>query len=172
MNQQEIELYNLYDLWYEPFWHKPWFLLVIVSVALLMVALLLFWLIKIRKKTKQRLKEPGQEALDQLTMLQQQVHECKSVVSRKQFYSNLTRILKRYLVRRYGFALESKTDEEVVLIIRNSEFPIELFKSLSTVFNGALYIKFAHQDAAFDQMNQDLDQVVSIIKLTSINPPS
>ncbi len=170
MNQQELELFDLYDLWYEPFWHKPWFWPLVFSVIFLLIMLVLYWGIKKRMKTKQIIKEPWQEALEQLTILK--VHEYKSITARKQFYSNLTYILKRYLIRRYGIALESKTDEELIVIIRNSEFPVELFATLSTIFNDALYIKFAHQDAAFQQMNHDLEHTISIIKSTGIHTPS
>ncbi len=170
MNQQELELFDLYDLWYEPFWHKPWFWPIVVTVILLLAALVVYWFVKKRMKTKQIIKEPWQEALEQLAILK--VHECKSITARKQFYSNLTYILKRYLIRRYGIALESKTDEEIIVIIQNSEFPVELFATLSTIFNGAQYIKFAHQDAALEQMNYDLEHTISIIKSTGSNTPS
>jgi hypothetical protein len=167
--KKEIELFDLYGLWYEPFWHKPWFWPCLISLGLLLCVASLHWFMQKRKSRKRLLKEPWQEALEQLDVLR--IQECTNVLLRKNFYLDLTSILKRYLIRRYGLSLESKTDEEILIMVKDSEFPIEYFINLSAIFNGALYVKFADQDAAFDQMAQDLEGTISIVKFTGA-PPS
>ncbi len=167
----EIPLFDLYDLWYEPLWHKSWFWWLICLFVFSVIVLGVFWFIRKRRAHKHGIeKTPWQIALERLEYIK--LEDYNDPASHKLFYSELTAILKRYLTGRYDVHLESKTDEEVIIVVRESEFPKELLDRLSSIFHGALYIKFAHQDAAYQQMQHDLERSIDIITTTATEQKS
>jgi hypothetical protein len=158
----EIPLYDLYDLWYEPVWHKAWFWWCVGGLlfALGMIGIILF--IRMYKARKHTLaKTPSQILVERLNALN--IEAFKKPEKHKLFYSELTDILKCYLIQHYGMSLESKTDDEVIMLIKTSLVPQELHENLASIFYGALYIKFAHKDAAYQQMHDDLQRSMEIV---------
>ena len=163
MDSQKIPIYDLYDIWYEPFWCKPWFIPSILLLFLLLFSLLIWYFLKKRKK-KKIIKDPWDHALQKMNALN--LKNFADTKIHKKFYSQVTTILKEYYSRRYGLFLQSKTDEEVVEIIYSSEFPHSLYESLRGIFQGAQYIKFANQDAAVERIKNDLKISMELIKKT------
>lgn len=159
----DIKIYELYSVWYDPVWyHIPWWS-VFSIVLVICAALTLFFY---RRYNAYRIKhvDPWQKALDQLSTLKPELFE--SAEHHKIFYTYLTGILKEYLSHRYGINLAGKTDQEVIDNMQSSEFPNDLLKQLQTVFQGAVVIKFSHQESAFDHMKFDLRRSIDIVRNT------
>ena len=66
---------------------------------------------------------------------------------------------------RYGFDLIGKTDEEVVVFLKKTgRFSSQQIDDLQEIFMGGIYIKFANESAAQDQIEKDFKRSVLIIK--------
>lgn len=162
-DKPKIPMYDLYDLWYEPFWHKSWFWPVVMSLLVLLVCFIIWFVLSKRKQTVV-VKTPWQEALDKFAQVD--LEHFKDSSKHKQFYSEITLILKNYLSRRYGLILASKTEQEVIGVITSSEFPDFQLENLTAIFQGALFVKFANQNAAFQKMVHDLNVSKGIVEST------
>lgn len=158
-----LPIFDLYDVWYEPFWHKPWFWPVITSFFILFFLIIVIVIIKKRRK-KVVILDPWDWALQKFDELV--VNEFRAPEMHKQFYFTLTAILKDYFSKRYSLELTSKTDEEVIEIICASDFPQSLQSSLKSIFHGAQYIKFAKQDVVLEKMHQDLKNSKRFVRET------
>ncbi|OQA33904.1 MAG: hypothetical protein BWY54_00912 [Candidatus Dependentiae bacterium ADurb.Bin331] len=166
MNKQSgIELYDLYDWWYQPFWYHPiarivgWLL---VSGLILIMFFFLYRLLK--KRAAQKTREPWQDALSELQGIKLILFEDPE--THKIFYAQLTALLKTYLGKRYGLALNDKTDHEVIEQIACSPLPVDLQEHVRALFQGAQLIKFAHQEGAQDRMRFDLMRAIDIVRNT------
>jgi hypothetical protein len=161
-SQHQIPLYDLYDIWYTPFWHKPWFLLstAFVFIVLMSIAIWLF----LRKRKQNKKIDPWNIAIKQLKELD--INQFKKPDSHKLFYSRITIIMKKYLTERYMQEFESKTDDEVIEILSQLSFSDDLRKKLKIVFDGAIYIKFSPYDAIIDHMKRDLEASLEVVQKT------
>ncbi|MEX0940890.1 MAG: hypothetical protein WDZ41_06040 [Candidatus Babeliales bacterium] len=162
-NITEIPIYDLYGLWYKPFWKEPWFLVLLLMLFLIFFAAITFWFVWKRNNIMPT-KEYWQEALEQFSALD--IDRFLKDEAYAVFYFKLTQVMKKYLSLRYGLPLESKTDEEVITIIRTAEFPLEFFADLSKIFDSAVFIKFAKQNTIHENMKNDLSICINIIKKT------
>ncbi|MGE0206562.1 MAG: DUF4381 family protein [Candidatus Babeliales bacterium] len=160
---------DLYDLWAASWWQQRWFW-VLIGIMATLIAFGLFFLIKKFKQSKKTNQDPWQEALALLQMIDPEGF--KDRLAHKDFYAQVTLILKNYLGARYDLALASKTDDEVIELVCSSSFPASLHDSLKEIFTGALFVKFANQDAAFQKMLQDLEASMKMVKVTMPSPPS
>lgn len=165
--EKQLRIYELYDLWHEPLWQQPWFLITI-SCLIILLCIIIIWLIVRYRKKRQTLLSPWQEALKRLSALDMQRYS--DAHFHKEFYHEITKILKTYLNRRYGLNLASQTDEEVLIAIKNTEFPSPQHVSLEKILQGALLIKFANHEAAQEQIKADLECAKECIRQTI--PPS
>ncbi len=158
-----IKIYELYGLWYEPFWKHPYFIIFLILFILLILTLFV-WIIKKIKAKRKVIQDPWQEALTQLKALDLTLFQDQE--THKIFYSHLTSILKNYLSQRYDLMLEGKTDQEVVMLLANSSFPSDLHNYLKPIMQEALTIKFANYYAAIERMRYDLMHSIDIVRNT------
>ena len=162
--EKQIRLYDdLYDLWYEPFWHKPWFIIFAGCLATVFLVGLI-WLVIRSIKKKKKVLTPWQEALKNLMALNIASYEMPS--RHKDYYQQLTGILKRYVSRRYGCFLASKTDQEVINALKETELAHDLQEQLEDIMQGAVFVKFANQQAAHEKMKLDLQRAQELIQKT------
>jgi hypothetical protein len=162
--EKQIRIYDLYDLWYEPFWQKPWFI-VLASVLSVMLLIGFVWLLMYYRKKQKSLLTPWQEALQDLENL---VHENYNLPTKhKEFYQQVTAVLKKYLSRRYGCVLVSKTDQEIITVLAQTEFSQDLRQQLEEIMQGAVFIKFANQQAIKEQMKLDLQRAQELVRKTT-----
>ncbi len=162
---EETGLYENYGIWHIPFWQTTTFYIIIgIVVSLLFIFLL--WFI-IRKycigKGKQNIPTWA-VALRKLEELKKQ--NIATVASGKMFYIATTAILKQYLEQRYGFDLQGKTDTEVINYLKRENASSELVQDIESIFAGSEMIKFANMQAAQEQINNDFECSIAIIKRT------
>ena len=163
-----LAMYELYDIWYEPFWHEPWFWYFVGFLGFILLGIIVWFCFVKKRKTKATVHVPWQEALASLKAINLDLYS--DHLMHKVFYVELTTVLKTYLSKRYQLQLASCTDQEVAKIISKSSFPTHLVGPLERIVNGALVIKFANKDAAVEQMKYDLIRSIDIISQT-IPPP-
>ena len=147
------QLYDIYEPWYKPFWNKTVFIILIFSLLALLITYF-----ALRKKKKNFTFE--EKILIELNNLKVNTKDYKK------FYFNLSDILKKYLSFRYNLNLSSKTDEEVLLELKDSGFPSIWLDKLKNIFMGAITIKFAKEESSKAKMEHDLNDSILLTKET------
>lgn len=125
---------------------------------------------KVRKAAKEVVLPPYEEAIFALKKLDEShlINENKS----KQYYSNLTEIVKRYLDREVDdTVLESTTDEliERLQLHRDAghfDFDRETIKQLDQILKRADLVKFAKMQQGVGQAEADRNTIEAIINET------
>ncbi len=157
--QQTLELLDIYDVYYEPWWLNEWLWYGIYATVGIVVCVLVYFLI--RKLMPQKKLSYWEQALIQIERLGNDLDNPKL------FYGQLTDILKRYLQERYTLPLVGKTDTELLAVLEHDNaVPHMLFQDIKTIFDGVVYVKFAHHSAAVEQMRHAQRTAAKIIKET------
>ncbi|WP_282032744.1 DUF4381 domain-containing protein [Aequorivita sinensis] len=129
----------------------------LIPILLIVGLAIYFFRRKTRKDAEQKQLPPYEEAIVALKQLDnsQLLKENKS----KEYYSNLTEIVKRYLDREVDeAALESTSDELITRLMMHRDagsfdFDLETIRKLDAIFKRADLVKFA-------KMNQETGQAV------------
>ena len=127
---------------------------------LLLIALVAFFIVR-RKK---RVQLPWEWAEEQLKKLSPQA--CKNKNDFKKFYYALTTTLKHYFYIRYFWPTEDKTDEELIFFLQEQNFEQQQLEHVKKIFSGAVWIKFANEDAIRSQAQEDLGKAFEIVEKT------
>lgn len=149
-----------------------WLLLLYWLVPILLIIGLAIYLFR-RKKRKDAAKKqlpPYEEAIVALKTLDnsQLLKENKS----KEYYSNLTEIVKRYLDREVDeAALESTSDELITRLMMHKDagsfdFDLETIRKLDLIFKRADLVKFAKMNQQAGQAEVDRKTIEEIINET------
>ncbi len=162
---KQTNLYNNYDIWHTPFWQTNTFHILIGIIIFLFFCVIMWLLIRAYKKRKaQCVLTPWEKALQELDQL------CKSgfinASQGKTFYLAATSIIKTYLKDRFNYDVLGKTDDEVIIYLKNKKFSLHLIQTLENIFKGAVYIKFANTQAVQEQIKQDFTKTLELIKKT------
>ncbi len=160
MENTELQLYDIYDISFVPFWKQNWFM---AGVALVCGALLfgvLYWYSRRTKKTE--IRESWQKSFDALTALKKTEYADHAL-----FYTQLTFILKAYLEERFSLPLQGMTDAEFLDFFQQKRIlSDDLTEKLKILLNGVVFIKFAHQKAAQEKIDQGFSIAQALIKAT------
>jgi hypothetical protein len=154
----EIELYDIYDIWYEPSWfirYKTELLIALISAIFLSMAF--YWY----KKKLLRRKKCWEFTLDKLVALNRLISQ-----DHKLFYFNLTAIIKDYLIERYALDMRSKTDFEMVEYFKNNNLLPEVSEDLRKIFSGTTLVKFANGKVDNSILKNDLNITIAMVKNT------
>lgn len=129
--------------------YNHWLTLIYAGYALLaiVVCMLLWLLIKYaRMKHKLRMMTPKERALTELQQLIAKRLIDKGCI--KDFYVELTHVVRRYIERRYGIKAPERTTEEFIKeAIALPSFPQEHIPVLEKFLVSADMVKFAKQEA-------------------------
>jgi len=159
---QSIEIKDIYDVYYQPFWKETWFIALAVIVCLSLIATVGYWLYK--KQTKPIEIPYWEMAIDHLQQLEKQNIQDPAVV-----YAAITIIVKQYLQTRYAVSLVALTDDQFIAALEdNSCFDTATNQAIKELFNNVVLIKFAQQQAAQEQINDAIGKAVALIQTTKI----
>lgn len=160
-NAKLSQLIDVYDVWYEPWWHSKCFYAGLIFLAISIACMLMyaFW----RKYIQSQRFSFEQIALLQLQKLHQQSYNSED--SMRDAYFTMTMIMKTYLSKRYRISLLNKTDQEIVDSIRPI-VPVEIFATLQELFERAYQIKFAYAAISLKMLYDDIDYMQRIIYKT------
>jgi len=174
---KKIEFYDIYDYIYVPFYKTKIFIIIYIILVLAAIAALTYFLIKLRKSRKPIKKiTPWEKALKELKELKPQIYETKQEF--KNFYFEITNIIKKYFQKRFKLDIMEKTDEEVINFLKTCDKKelksharrALIIEKLEEVLQGSLFIKFANAEALREQASTDLEKMISIVKQTKIEP--
>ncbi len=156
-----------------PFSWKELIPYIIRILALLLVAFLIFFALYkyfTRKKEEEVYiappRSPHDVALEKIQALKK-TKMWQEEAQVKEFYSQLTDIIREYIERRYKFpALESTTDEIVQDLKKETDIPKGLRERMRTLFSMADLVKFAKAKPHTDNHLQSLKDAEAFIQHT------
>ena len=163
---EQTGLYGNYGIWHRPFWQTTTFY-VMIGVATFICFLLLCRLLikKYRARKKKQVVPIWQRALEGLELLQK--NNKIMPIHGKEFYLTVTAILKNYLQERFNLNLRGKTGIEIIAYLeKNANIDQELLRTIHTIFNGSVMIKFANERVVQEQIELDFNRSVMIVKKT------
>lgn len=155
----------------EPEWIAPtaktitlWIFLVILGLAI--VAAIIWGLAKITGHVKEMHMSPIERAMIELRRLLN-----RNLTGRgryKDFYVELTHVVRRYIERRHGIhAPEQTTEEFLTEATGRKAFTPEVIASLRTFLESADLVKFAGQEASDAMANAATDRARAYLKQDS-----
>jgi hypothetical protein len=157
MEQQKLELIDIYDIVYEPWWLSS-AAKVVACVVVFIMCVATSYLIY-RKTRKPVVLLYWQEALHAIDTLEKTDYSDGQI-----FYLRLTEIMKQYLQAHYGMHLVDKTDTELLELLKTTErIPSHVYETMRDLFEGVIFIKFAHQQAVHERMEDALKKAQALI---------
>lgn len=157
---------------------NPWYLLRYVIAALVLLGLVIFLILWIRKRRKAvpLPPKPLMSPLEELESLLKALAEKKLIETGKLklHFIQLSQIIKNFLHRYYGFNAEDLTSEETLYYLNRDETDGLIPDNMRFVLNTADLVKFAKfiPDApVFTEIDGKTQEMVTRYKLR-ISPPS
>lgn len=157
-------IHDIYPLLYQPFWETPAFRVTILIVFLILFFVVTFFIIKIYRKKRIPKLRAWEWALQELELLDPYEYTIK--LEFKEFYFSITEIIKHYLLKRYQWHVQEKTDSELIQFLVNQKFDRILIEKLNSVLQGSLLIKFADSQTLREQAIKDKEAVIFFIEST------
>ena len=162
MQNQTQDFYEIYDYYTQPLLEKTSVQISLITIAIIaIVSLTVFFIMLRRRKIALTFWEIALRDLAQL-----KPEKCSDKNDFKNFYFKLTNIFKKYLDIRYDWQTITKTDEELIKHLANQNFNQEMLTQIQKILEGALWVKFANQDALKLQAEADLKIITQIIERT------
>lgn len=157
----EIQFYDIYDVWYTPWYKTTYFYIALTCIVLGIIYLLYRWY-RNRKRVVVKLS-PVQKATCMLANI-----EKKHLNDPSLSYTLLTQTIKIYIQEEYDKSLLGATDDEFINYILTQKFLTEdLVKDIVTLFEGSNFIKFAGQEAQHEELQRALNLAMTILKAVS-----
>ncbi|EKD23296.1 MAG: hypothetical protein ACD_82C00151G0002 [uncultured bacterium] len=158
-------LYGIYGLVGKPFWQTNFFYITLAIFFLIVFMFIIYILVK-KYKNSRPIEQPDKRALRELDGLREMLLQNK--INSKDFYLNLTVIVKNYLFGRFGYDLFGLTDHELVRFLQNKNFDLSLLESIKEMFLSMEVIKFANAQVAKGLMEKDLVICVDLVRKTTL----
>jgi len=153
-----------------PWWRFWWILLIVILLALLVFLYLRYFKnksIKTDPVIEKTLEPADVEAMNALRNLEDQNLWQQNQF--KDYYSALTDILDRYILRRFGFDAEDRTTDEILHWMQSqTEFNEELIASMTFIFNQADMAKFAKSRPLRDDNIKAMEDAKNFVNQTKI----
>lgn len=164
MNGEKIAFIEVYDVWYQPWWHSTVCYGILSLIACISLLGFVFWLYKsgwMRKKVSFK-----EQVLQDLYRLRTQSYTSDEMI--RDAYFQLTMIFKKYLATRYDIALLDKTDQEVVTLLQGL-VPDQIQPLLAEFFERSFQIKFARDSVLEQMLIDDITFVQGVVEKISGN---
>jgi hypothetical protein len=164
MQLNERGLYDIYEMYYIPFWQTNWFFwsilgLIVFFVCGIMLLFVRFWM---RRK---KIITPWHKALARLDGLV--VVDTLSPQAAKHYYFILTEVMKTYMGERYQWDTTHLTDREFVEYIAQTPLDLVIKNTLADVCKSAEMIKFADQKTVTSILKEHIVSLRTIIGATT-----
>ena len=160
--ENPADTFEIYDVWYSPFWLSKWFL---ISVAVILIVLVFALAFFIYKKTYGKARSlPCDEKV--FTELNKMRVKSMRVTNCKRAYSDLVRVIRFYLEGCHGMQVDTKTDEELVCAIKLHGFPMDAVDEAVLILNHACEAKFTIDSLSRDRYLVDLERSIEFVKST------
>ncbi len=151
---------------------NPWYLLKYVIAALAVLGLVIFLILRIRKRRKAvpLPPKPLMSPLEEWEFLLKALAEKKLIETGKLklHFIQLTQIIKNFLHRDYGFNAEDSTTEEILYYLNKDETDGIIPDNMRFVLNTADLVKFAKfipDTPVFAEINGKIQEMITRYKL-------
>ena len=156
------KFHDIYEYIYVPIWKSIPFIATTITLVILSIGITIFFIIRAkRRKEKETTLTPKEIALAKLSELSPK--DLKTKLEYKLFYFKLTEIFKNFLQQDRNWKTKEKTDDELIKYLKEKQVNPQTIKQLVEIFEDALLIKFANQQALQDQTSRDLKEMISIV---------
>lgn len=137
-------------------------------IVALLVGLILWWRLRKRPVAEEPvdLRPPWEIAYEKLALLQS--GPLLGEEKYKEFYIELTEIIRGFLGRVYRITVLDMTTEEFLAIFKGMELPEGLFTQTSDLLRHADLVKFAKYIPARERADEDFDLAHSIVSLVRV----
>lgn len=143
----------------------PWFVGSQWVVMLIILAICLFLMFKVKEVVEQRRREPAHVvALRELDKYRGK--EMWAPEKQKAFYSGVTDALREYISARYGVGAMEMTTSEIFTDMKKSDVPDELLQEVQLLFETADFVKFAKFVASDEDNAKALPLAVKFVTQT------
>jgi hypothetical protein len=164
--KEPVEFYESYGYISEPLWESLYFRIFVYSFIFIFISLVVLFLYRYLKNRKEKMLTAWDWAILRLNKID--INKYKTKQDFKQFYFEITEIVKKYFYKRYYWHVLDKTDQELIQFLESKKFDKDLLETLIFIFNNALFIKFAGQEAFKPQAEKDLKFIYELIQKTKI----
>ena len=143
----------------------PWFVGSQWIVMLIILAVCLYLMYKVKEVVEQRRREPAHVvALRELDKYRGK--EMWAPEKQKAFYSGVTDALREYISARYGVGAMEMTTSEIFTDMKKSDVPEELLLEVQLLFETADFVKFAKFVASDEDNAKALPLAVKFVTQT------
>lgn len=163
MIDQQDQLIDIYDMWYQPFWLQPWFFTVWVTVVVCLLVVAGYFLYK--KYMQQKVPVDCADQAYQALNVFKEFHIVTKQDS-KDCYFSLSSIIKQYLGCRYHTKFLRLTDEEIMHQV-TEYITDENVQLLRQILQSMVFVKFEHEIAMTHKLEKDIALIEDFIKNTT-----
>ena len=161
------------DVQDNPFQWNDWSALFWLSVLLLLLALLCYWLLQRLKENKPIITRirivkkvlPHQKALTAIDKIK--AEHMQASENQKDYYTRLTDTLRQYIEERFGFSAMQMTSSEIIYKLRESGDQT-MIDELKELFTTADLVKFAKYSALLGENDMNLVNAINFIDQTKL----
>ncbi len=160
--QCQLQLVDVYGIWYKPWWHSVWLYSLIVFISTMIFGYFIWHYLRKEKKLT-----PEQEALQALFRLNSLNYAQEKTVH--EAYFQLTIIIKNYLIAQYGLKLQDKNDIEIAHEL-DGIIPESMVSLVKEFFDRSFRVKFAYDVVCQSMLKQDISLLHNLILAMSQQP--
>lgn len=139
----------------------PWLIFVIAFLALSLLGLLVWWFVRLRKRSGLPPKLPRDIALEQLERIRREIER----MSPYQFSIRVSGLLRGYVTQQYGLPATRQTSIEfLTAVAKVSPFSVEEKSLLEDFLNRCDLIKFARYEATSSDSQLLLEEAFRFVQ--------
>ncbi len=157
---EELQIYDIYDMWHVPFWQRLWFKAMLFGLLSLLCITVLYLLYRYIKQRSVRQKTIFDRCVERMYQLQQRgFHAQESEL----YYVLYTVIIKDMLYACYKQDVYSYTDQQLVDYINTLSLSDAQKEHLARLLQAGQWSKFAQKEAMSVQLKEDWQQLYDVV---------
>lgn len=158
MNQ--IQLYDIYGHWHQPFWQTIWFKCMCAFIIIALIGAIILWYYKYYYHVPE--VSASLKALKGLEMLEKKPVQSKEDAQAR--YYALTAILKSFFENTYHIPFSAMSDREMIDALRTTQLPHQLMPALEKMIEASVQVKYAQHDVLQPELSHHLEMAKDIIQ--------
>lgn len=162
MNENSEQIFDIYDIWYEPLLSQAWFIILLILLLSIIIGCVLYFIYVIFYNKIR--------TVDPLVVIQEKITRIDSLVienerDSKQAYFEISQLVKDYITYHYKISVIGLTDHEL-LLWSQAHLSEQQITILEQIFAHTVQIKFEHQVATTEQVRKNIELVQAFIHNT------
>jgi len=157
---EELQIYDIYDMWHVPFWQRLWFKALLFGLASVVFVVLLYLLYRVIRQRSVRQKTILDRCIERMQQLKARgFHAQESEL----YYVLFTVIIKDMLYACYKQDVYSYTDQQLVDYIKTVPLSDAQKEHLARLLLAGQWSKFAQKEAISTQLKEDWQQLYDLV---------